>query len=56
MNPPTIRLELSLDHVNLILETLGRQPYVQVHEVINAIHAQASGQLSADKEGGSDVG
>lgn len=44
MNPP-IRLEISLDEANLILEALGQLPYARVHALVAAIHQQAVSQL-----------
>ena len=41
----TINLDLNIDEVNLILESLGAQPYVKVHQLIARIHHQASSQL-----------
>ncbi len=45
--PPVnaIQLTLSLDEINQILEALGQQPYVRVHELIAKIHQQAMAQL-----------
>ncbi|QLQ31695.1 MAG: hypothetical protein HZT40_08940 [Candidatus Thiothrix singaporensis] len=41
----TIQLSLSIDEVNLILESLGQQPYRTVHQLIANIHQQAQMQL-----------
>jgi hypothetical protein len=40
-----IRLELSLEEVNLILQSLGEFPFKEVYELIGKINAQANQQL-----------
>ena len=40
-----IKLTLSIEEVNKILEALGSQRYVDVYQLINKIQQQASGQL-----------
>jgi hypothetical protein len=40
-----IKLELSVDQVNTILQALGNEPFVRVHELINTIQQQAQQQL-----------
>jgi len=40
-----IKLELSLDEVNGILNLLGQQPFVQVQSLIVKIQTQASPQV-----------
>ena len=40
-----IKLELTLDQINMILETLGERPFAQVYQLINSIQRQAQGQL-----------
>ncbi|MGZ3882726.1 MAG: hypothetical protein ACXVPD_00755 [Bacteroidia bacterium] len=40
------KLQLNLNEVNLILKSLGQQPYSQVHETIGKIQAQAQEQLT----------
>ena len=53
-----IKLELSIEEVNGILNLLGQQPFVQVQGVIMNIQAQAAPQVAAaeqtDKAGGTD--
>lgn len=44
-NEQKITLTLAVDEVNLILESLGHQPYLRVHRIIESIHMQASEQL-----------
>ncbi len=41
-----IKLELTVDQVNTILQSLGNMPYVQVHELINTIQQQGASQLN----------
>ena len=41
-----IRLTLTIEEANLILESLGQQPFVKVHQLIAKIQQQASGQLN----------
>ena len=53
-----IKLELSIEEVNGILNLLGQQPFVQVQGVIMNIQSQAAPQVKqaeqADKAGGTD--
>ncbi len=48
----TIRLELPVDDVNLVLEALGKLPFVQVYQLIGRIQAQAQAQM----QGGQGLG
>lgn len=41
-----IKLVLEIDEVNLILETLGKEPFVTVYQVISSIQEQAQQQLN----------
>lgn len=41
----TIRLDLDVDDVNLVLEALGKLPFVQVYQLIGRIQAQAQAQV-----------
>lgn len=43
-----IKLELTLDQVNLILQALGDLPFKEVYELIGAINAQANVQLTGN--------
>lgn len=45
-----IRLELTIDEVNLILTALGQLPYVQVVGMLENIRKQAEGQWAAKTE------
>ncbi len=49
-----VKLDLTLDETNLVLEALGNLPFVQVHQLIGKIHEQASSQVMPDnnKESG----
>lgn len=42
----TITLELPLDDINLILESLGALPFARVYAAISRIQEQARAQLS----------
>lgn len=45
-NQPTLTLQFSLEEVNTILNALGGLPFVQVHELIGKVQAQAEAQLA----------
>jgi dihydroxyacetone kinase len=40
-----IKLELSVEEVNVILNALGSRPYVEVFSLVQKIQTQASGQM-----------
>ena len=42
-----IKLDLPLDQINIILESLGAQPYIKVSAVIEEIRTQAIPQAQA---------
>jgi hypothetical protein len=44
---PEVTLTLTLDETNLVLESLGQMPFVQVHQLIAKIHEQAESQVAA---------
>lgn len=44
-----ISINLTIEEVNEILESLGQRPYVEVFELINKIQGQAQAQLQAQK-------
>ena len=46
-----IKLEITIEEANLILEALGSMPFVQVFELIGKIQQQASQQLNSDSSG-----
>lgn len=41
----TIKLELNIDEVNLVLETLGQLPFARVYTLIGRIQGQAQAQM-----------
>lgn len=41
-----LTLKLSIDEINLILESLGNQPYAKVFQLIEKIRGEANEQLS----------
>lgn len=43
-----IKLEFSLEEVNMVLESLGKLSYEQVYQLIPKIHAQAKKQLNGN--------
>ena len=45
-------LKLTIEEVNQVLTALGSLPFIQVHELIGKIQAQASAQLKAPAETG----
>jgi hypothetical protein len=42
-----VSLNLTVDEVNLILEALGTQPFVRVHDLVYKIKNQAQAQVAA---------
>jgi hypothetical protein len=50
-----IRLTLTLEEVNSVLNALGTQPYAQVQPLIAKIQTQGSAQLQAAQNGQGDV-
>ena len=45
-----IKIMLTIDETNLILEALGEMPFVRVHQLIAKIQQQAHNQLLATQE------
>ncbi|MFN9619405.1 MAG: hypothetical protein ACK55X_06820 [Synechococcaceae cyanobacterium] len=45
MSDQTIKLELSIQEVNLILEALGDQPFKAVFALVSRLQSQARSQL-----------
>lgn len=41
-----LKLQLSLDDVNLILRGLGNLPFAEVYELVGKINSQANQQLN----------
>ena len=50
-----IRLTLTLEEVNSVLNALGTQPYAQVQPLIAKIQTQGSTQLQAAQNGQGDI-
>lgn len=46
-----ITLQLSLDEVNVVLNSLGHLPYAQVFSLVHKIQQQAAAQLPANGNG-----
>ena len=42
-------INLTIEEVNKILESLGQLPYVEVFQLINKIKAQAEAQIQANE-------
>lgn len=45
-----MKLELTTEQVNQILNVLAQQPYIQVHELIATIQQQGSVQLHENQQ------
>ena len=45
-----MKLELTINEINMILQALGSAPYAQVFELVQKIREQAQAQVSAEKE------
>ncbi|HEY8459191.1 MAG TPA: hypothetical protein VIM99_02365 [Blastocatellia bacterium] len=45
----TIKLNLTLEEVNLVLESLGHMPYVRVFQLISKLQQQAMPQLQENQ-------
>ena len=45
MSEQTIKLELTISEVNLVLEALGEQPFKEVFALVARLQAQARSQL-----------
>jgi hypothetical protein len=43
----TIKLELNIDEVNMVLEALGQLPFARVYALIGRIQEQAHAQIQA---------
>lgn len=52
----SITLQLTTDEINLILESLGQQPFVKVYSLIGKIQNQAAAQLSGKETAAEDTG
>ena len=45
-----VRLEITLEETNLILEALGQMPFARVYQLVNKIQQQASQQVEESQE------
>ena len=45
-----IKLELTIDEINVILNALGQMPYVQVVSILNNISQQAESQFKSKED------
>jgi len=50
-SPTTITLELDVQDTNLILEALGKLPFVSVYQLIARIQQQAQAQVQRAADG-----
>jgi hypothetical protein len=48
-NDNTIKIDLSLDDINTILESLGQLPFARVYTLIARIQEQARAQLASQQ-------
>ncbi len=46
----TVTLTLTLDKLNVVLESLGAQPFVRVADTINDLRMQATVQLAKNQQ------
>lgn len=51
-----IKLELTIDETNLILEALGQLPFVKVYALIGRLQEQARAQVEAAGRGAAGEG
>lgn len=49
MGERSIKLELTVDEVNVILLTLAERPYKEVFEIISKVRSQASPQAEVNQ-------
>lgn len=45
-----LNLQLTINELNVILESLGSQPYLRVYELIGKLHQQAQAQLQPGQQ------
>jgi len=50
-----IKLELTLEEINYILMSVGKNPYVECAPLVNKIHAQATPQVPIQAGDGETV-
>ena len=51
----TIKLQLSVDEINIILEALGDEPFTRVYALIGKIQEQAQSQIGQNGQTGPAV-
>jgi len=51
-----LKLEFTIDEVNLILEALGQQPFARVYQLIGRVQEQARAQVEAAAAASGDRG
>jgi hypothetical protein len=51
-----IKLNLTIEETNLVLEALGNLPFVRVFELVNKIQAQAQQQFNQNGEAREEEG
>jgi hypothetical protein len=44
-----IKLELTVDEVNKLLEALSQQPFIDVYKLIEKIHLQSKNSIEKEK-------
>ena len=49
-----VKLTLSINETNLLLESLGQMPFIRVHDLIYKIRSQAGEQLQEAKPEGAE--
>ncbi len=42
-----IKLDLSLEEINTIIEALGKEPFIKVYKIIEKLHLEANKQLKS---------
>jgi len=45
-----MKLELTINEINMILQALGNAPYAQVFELVEKIRAQAQAQVQTTEQ------
>lgn len=45
-----IKLDLTLEEVNIVLNALGKMPFIEVYKTIEKIHLQADKQIKEQKD------
>ena len=45
-----IKIELTTEEINTIIEALGQMPFIKVYKIIEKIHLQSKAQLQVNTE------